>query len=331
MHLRRLYHCSDQLTYATVQRDPSAYVGRVVELRGKVGGTASVGSGMSMMLTMSDNAVTLEVPASEVPVLREDDNPVVRVLVRVGPGGSGNVVPLSVVAMAHETEVSYVERQQSAQREALRRSREQAEYARMRSRVASSPSRGSYYRPQLTTPDVQAQVAYYQPHLGVRARPLMAAYLSYILQVNSRLSVPMAAQITYGLLSYADYYSVDPRLVVAMIIAESDFNPNSTSRTGAMGLGQLMPGTARSLGVANPYDPVQNLGGSIAYLREHLDSFASAASYGGGYSFEQVALAMAAYNAGPNSVRKYRGVPPYRETQAYVNRVISLYRRLSGQ
>jgi soluble lytic murein transglycosylase-like protein len=138
----------------------------------------------------------------------------------------------------------------------------------------------------------------------------------------------MAGMITVSLLHFADRYNVDPRLVVAMILAESGFNPNATSRVGAMGLGQLMPGTAAALGVSNPYDPVQNLDGSINYLRSRLDTFADQALPGGGYSFEQVAYALAAYNAGTNAVKKYKGIPPYRETQAYVRRVMSLYQQL---
>jgi soluble lytic murein transglycosylase-like protein len=116
-----------------------------------------------------------------------------------------------------------------------------------------------------------------------------------------------------------------------MIIAESHFNPNATSRVGAAGLGQLMPRTAASLGVNNPYDHVQNLNGSIRYLRSRLDTFADKALPGGGLSFEQISLALAAYNAGTGAVKKYRGIPPYRETRAYVNKIVSLYRYLIGQ
>ena len=116
-----------------------------------------------------------------------------------------------------------------------------------------------------------------------------------------------------------------------MIFAESSFNPNATSRSGAAGLGQLMPRTAASLGVNNPYDHVQNLDGSIRYLRSRLDTFADKALPGGGLSFDQITLALAAYNAGTGAVKKYKGVPPYRETQAYVAKIISMYRYLTGQ
>jgi soluble lytic murein transglycosylase-like protein len=105
---------------------------------------------------------------------------------------------------------------------------------------------------------------------------------------------------------------IDPALLKGLVSQESGFNPSARSGAGAVGLTQLMPGTAAALGVTNPLDPVQSLQGGAKYLRQQLDRF------GGDEK-----LALAAYNAGPGAVQKYGGVPPYRETQNYVNSVMS--------
>jgi soluble lytic murein transglycosylase-like protein len=103
---------------------------------------------------------------------------------------------------------------------------------------------------------------------------------------------------------------LDPALLRGLIRQESGFDPNATSPAGALGLCQLMPATAAGLGVTNPRDPVQNIEGGAKYLKQQLDRF-------GG----DVSKALAAYNAGPGAVQKYNGVPPYAETQTYVQRV----------
>ncbi len=106
---------------------------------------------------------------------------------------------------------------------------------------------------------------------------------------------------------------IDEALVRAVVQAESGGNPNAVSPKGAMGLMQLMPQTARAMGVQNPFDPEQNLRGGVRLLRGLLDEFGD------------VRLALAAYNAGGPAVRQYGGIPPYAETQKFVQRVLSLW------
>jgi soluble lytic murein transglycosylase-like protein len=109
-------------------------------------------------------------------------------------------------------------------------------------------------------------------------------------------------------------HHVDASLVRSVVKVESNFNPNAVSRKGAMGLMQLMPSTARSLNVSNPFDPQQNVDAGVRHLRKLLDS------YGG-----NVPLSLAAYNAGAGAVARSAGVPHYRETQDYVRRITNLY------
>src|SRR5436190_14337472 len=109
---------------------------------------------------------------------------------------------------------------------------------------------------------------------------------------------------------YSAQYSVDPNLVRSMIRRESGYDPFAESNKGAIGLMQLMPGTARELGVDDPTDPEQNIRGGTQYLRQQLERFGS------------VPLALAAYNAGPENVVKHGGIPPFKETQEYVRNIM---------
>jgi soluble lytic murein transglycosylase-like protein len=127
------------------------------------------------------------------------------------------------------------------------------------------------------------------------------------------------AQIDALVEQNASTWQVDPALIKAVIANESGFNANATSKVGAQGLMQLMPETAASLGVRDAYDPAQNVAGGARYLRGLLDRF-------GG----DKRLAIAAYNAGPGAVEKYRDVPPYAETRSYVQNVLASFDKYSS-
>lgn len=113
--------------------------------------------------------------------------------------------------------------------------------------------------------------------------------------------------------SMSEAHGVDPMLVRALIQVESNYRPKARSNRGAMGLMQLMPSTAREYKVRNPYDPKANIGAGVRHLKSLIDRFDGV-----------VELALAAYNAGEGAVKKFNGVPPYRETRDYVTRILSI-------
>lgn len=118
---------------------------------------------------------------------------------------------------------------------------------------------------------------------------------------------------------YCKSQNVSPALVHAIIKAESDGRRTAVSTKGAKGVMQLMPFTSRQMNVNDPFDPIENVEGGIKYLKELLETFDGNMTH-----------AVAAYNAGPAAVRKYGGVPPYKETRLYVQRVLGLYRKYSS-
>jgi soluble lytic murein transglycosylase-like protein len=125
--------------------------------------------------------------------------------------------------------------------------------------------------------------------------------------------------VVWLIVFYEKIYGLDRFLIAAVMKAESDFDPYAISPAGARGIMQLMPEAASSLGVADSFDPVQNIAGGALYLARQLREF------------NDLSLALAAYNAGPEAVRKYGGIPPYRETRDFVQRVTFYYRRYAGK
>ena len=173
----------------------------------------------------------------------------------------------------------------------------------------------------------QSDELYEQPYY--KSASYFESYCQAVRYYNSSLSDAQVRSIAEAILHYSYYYGLDPRLVVAVIACESRFRPGAVSSAGAIGLGQLMPGTARQEGV-NPRDAVFNIHGTCRVLCGHLKRYGDRGEYARtGYS-RGLELALAAYNAGPGAVDKYGGVPPYAETQHYVKKVIEEYQRLLG-
>lgn len=145
------------------------------------------------------------------------------------------------------------------------------------------------------------------------------AYAGELRKINPQLPVWQSARLAKHLLVNARRWRLDANMLVALVSVESAWHTHAESRVGALGLGQLMPGTARTLHV-NPHDPYQNLQGAARYLSGLLKKFAG--------SPHRYSLAFAAYNAGPHAVTEYGGIPPYAETQHYVVKVMRAWKRI---
>lgn len=148
----------------------------------------------------------------------------------------------------------------------------------------------------------------------------VSAYARVLRKINPHLPLWQSSNLAKHVLQNAVRWRVDANILVALVSVESAWRTHAHSYAGAIGLGQLMPGTARSLHV-NPRDPYQNLQGSAHYLGGFLKKYRN--------SPHRYSLAFAAYNAGPNAVSEFGGIPPYYETQHYVVKVMNAWKRVS--
>jgi len=182
--------------------------------------------------------------------------------------------------------------------------------------AAAAPVRATLY----TFVDEQGVTHFTNVPSDTRFRKVPGSSPAPASQSGVRSSSLTAEKYEAEIAQCADNYGVDSALVKAVIKAESNFDNRAISRAGAQGLMQLMPATARLRNVDNPFNPEQNIDGGVRHLQYLLKTFDG-----------DTKLALAAYNAGENAVRKYNGIPPYPETKNYVSTVLSHYGRYSGQ
>lgn len=178
--------------------------------------------------------------------------------------------------------------------------------------VESPPTAPEISQP--SAPPTPSQVPYDSEDLAV--------WKEWIGRHNPKLSDSQREKMVRWVLYHSRNYGVDHRLVFSVILSESNFDPDAVSYAGAQGLMQLMPSTARHLNVEDPFYYPENIRGGIEYLAKYLRKFRGESNY------RQCALALACYNAGPNAVEKYGGVPPFAETRNYIRQVTQQFYEL---
>jgi soluble lytic murein transglycosylase-like protein len=310
---------------------PTAYRGQLIEVRGAISGNARREGGVTFILT-TPAQVTYVIDASPAQEQEVAIGHTVRVLAQVRDESAGSAGAADRAEGGESTSaggaqlvlVAVTSEYEAAELEALRARRAAA--ARMAGATRSSA--GSARRGVRT----RGQRMRYAKQLASRSLSILAQYRDAVLYFNPRLYPDQAERIARSIIAYSNAYGLDARLVMAVIAAESNFNASAVSRKGAMGLGQLMPGTAMGLGVRNPWNPEDNIAGATRLLRGHLERMRQGPQLAaaGVVTEDQLKLALACYNAGLGAVKKYGGVPPYRETKRYVAKVTRLYRQMCG-
>lgn len=163
---------------------------------------------------------------------------------------------------------------------------------------------------------------------GIAEHSTVPTYANFILQHSKKITAEEARVAAAAIVAFSMEYGIDPRFIVALVICESDFDPGCTSYAGAMGLGQIMPFTRDEMKVSSAYDIISNIYCTVRHFRKYYDRYAKNDSYS---AEQKLTLAIAAYNAGPGNVQKFGGVPPFPKTQAYIQKMLAWYRKLSGQ
>lgn len=278
---------------SSLRYTPSACVGKTIELVGKVSGTMKSNGHTSFLLNTGNESYVINTQQAIAESLINSS--ALRILVKVGQGSATSLSDLTLQAVALDYDVTAREKQLAAK-------------ASEPKAVDRSSNPATFYSARYTRGTT----------LSSRAMQIYNPYRAAIAKYNSKLTAEQVDTITSSILSYSEQYGVDPRLVIALITAESNFKPSAVSRCGAMGLCQLMPGTARGMGVDNAFDPEQNIAASIRLIKGHMDKFGD------------LSLSLAAYNAGAGAVKRHGGVPPYRETRNYIAKITKLYKALCG-
>lgn len=306
----------------------STFVGnRVVEVNGVVRGYLETAKGSLLVLEDADSQRELYVFAEECPGWLRSSNTSARLIVKATRKTENSGLDAQLVAAVSGAAMNLWEAEEFKKEQQRIAAAKKAEANRAKGSTTSrSSTRNSEFKIPANLPQLNGS-ARTGTTLSANYLAVLPDYAAFIKNRNKKLTNDQAQEIAYHVLAYSAHYGVDARLVMALVMCESGFDPGARSHAGAQGLGQLMPGTAKGLGVSNSYDTEENLYGTVKLLSQHMNTYSRRT----GDDFEGLVLALAAYNAGAGAVKRHGGVPPYKETQNYVRKVIATYKQLIGE
>jgi hypothetical protein len=329
--LRRSYKVNAGVTLAQVRNDAASHAGRVIELQGTVTGVMTAQTARTMLMKVDDSTLALSVPESvNVASMRSGSS--VRALALVGRRPESDDAVLTLVAMTEHLPAapSPVVPTEELSATAVARLAP-ATRPLMQGDVLVGPGTDVAVPPMTTMRQVLPEPPAAQPPAIAASRPGLdpgaddvwrnqrAAFKAAARRFNKKLNDSQAAEIAQALVDAGRAHGMDPRFLAAIVAVESSFDIYCVSRSGAMGLGQIMPFNLKEAGITNAWNPRQNIFGAARLLRGHLNSFGSRP--------DGTLLAVAAYNAGPNAVRRagYK-VPNGAQVQRYVWKVYYQYK-----
>lgn len=312
------------ITRAAAPEDLEIFVGqKVLEVKGTVKGVIGSGEG-ELLMVEGPNRVQHFIKSTDTPEWLRSGQVQARLLVEASRATETSMLDAKLIGAAGEAEIADYEAKFAPKVKV-------SPTTPLRGKIGNTTSRKGSRRPNPMPGSVpradQAPVANLTPEVSAELARILPQYTAFIKNRNKKLSDSEAERIAQSVLAYSTRFGVDARLIMAIIICESGFDPNSTSSKGAVGLGQLMPVHVKGFGLNNGYNIEENLWATVKLVRGHIDKYSAKTND----SFEALVLALAGYNAGNGAVKKYGGVPPYKETQNYVRKVIATYQQLCGQ
>ncbi|MDX2065645.1 MAG: lytic transglycosylase domain-containing protein [Fimbriimonadaceae bacterium] len=284
---------------------------KIVEVRGIVKGTVTTPNEISLIFDW-EGTEPMSMAVTELPAWLQGDEVPIRAIARLQRDPRSNALQLSLIFAAP---IGLVPDLKPPTPPAKPTAKPGAKKPTRNTKPAASRSATRAIRPGENIGRVALAESQALPY-----------YVAFVRGQNPSLSEAAATKIARNVIYQCVTQGVDARLVMAVVLVESGFDPFAVSKSGARGLGQLMSGTASDLGVDNRFDIEQNVYGLVRYLRKQLETYIRQTNDHG----KALQLALAAYNAGPGAVKKYGGIPPYRETVNYVRKITAIYAKLCG-